>query len=327
MCTIFVDLNKGNEPVSREQFYAMAITNPNGFGMMFVEDGSVVVDKGYFNKSEFYDKYVEVRKLNTPIIAHFRISTSGTTDDKHCHPYALDKGRKGLFKTHINCDIAFAHNGILDYTIYDGMNDSQSYALDKLMSRYRSDNNFLESTKIRNRIEKEISGSRLAFLTKDKDVYCLGNGWSKMDDDNEGVFVANHNWSWRLESKYTSYYYDYNTKKSTKYNDFENQNSNKTYTSNMGTKYSLSGYDNFKYASGYYDDYDEYTWDDEENVYYSYDEYYTEKYLIDKMRNKNKREKDNRLWNDKYMERQVAKNSNRVFGRSWIDDVMDGCIK
>lgn len=322
MCVIA--LIEKDKYLNKKTFDAMWDSNRDGAGLMYVYENKVHIDKGYFDREKFWKKYLEVRKLNVDIALHMRISTSGTVDGAHCHGYPISKDIDDLYATHVECDMGLEHNGILsiDPDRENNLNDTQTYIRDVLYSFYKDDKNFLLDNDLREMVEDDIIGSRFCIMEKDNTVWLLGNGWS----DYEGVWVSNTHFTWRLDNKYTSYYYDYNSKKSTKYNDFENQKSNKTYTSNVGTKYSLSGYDNFKYASGYYDDYDEYTWDDEENVYYSYDEYYTEKYLIDKMRNKNKREKDNRLWNDKYMERQVAKNSNRVFGRSWIDDVMDGCI-
>lgn len=78
----------------------MANNNPDGFGMMWVEDNILK----YFHTFNVEDIINQSSKLDykVPAVYHFRIATHGSVKKENCHPF-IDKQNA----------IGFAHNGML----------------------------------------------------------------------------------------------------------------------------------------------------------------------------------------------------------------------
>lgn len=312
MCVIA--LIEKDKYLNKKTFDAMWDSNRDGAGLMYVYENKVHIDKGYFDREKFWKKYLEVRKLNVDIALHMRISTSGTVDGAHCHGYPISKDIDDLYATHVECDMGLEHNGIMSIEPdrENNLNDTQTYIRDVLYSFYKDNNNFLLDNDLREMIEDDIVGNRLCIMEKDNTIWLLGNGWS----DYEGVWVSNTHFTWRLESKYTSYYYDYNTKNSTRY------------VTNKGNVYTFEGLDNYKYATsvddndsyyGYYDNDDD-DWDD----------YFNSKYYREKRERERKRDKDDELslWNDKYYENKAKRFAQKTGKKyeSYIDILYKECV-
>jgi len=79
--------------------------NPDGCGMAHVIDGKIVVKKGFWKFSKFFDYYSKITDVEiTPsILIHMRVSTGTPLVAGNCQPYRLSP----------NC--IFAHNGNLEY--------------------------------------------------------------------------------------------------------------------------------------------------------------------------------------------------------------------
>ena len=74
--------------------------NPDGFGAMYVENGSIVVIKTLGKPAEINTLYRDTLKGRECII-HYRMKTHGDIDLDNCHPYKVTD------------DLWMAHNGIL----------------------------------------------------------------------------------------------------------------------------------------------------------------------------------------------------------------------
>lgn len=76
--------------------------NPDGIGVMWLEDGVVRVEKALPKSDaevwEFYEKYVQGKDC----ALHLRLKTHGAIDSENCHPYAIPDTNTWLM-----------HNGIL----------------------------------------------------------------------------------------------------------------------------------------------------------------------------------------------------------------------
>jgi len=75
-------------------------SNSDGAGFAYAYKGKLVVDKGFFSFSEFYDSYLNIPTKAEALI-HFRMASHGTVNEFNCHPWP------------INEDFAMIHNGML----------------------------------------------------------------------------------------------------------------------------------------------------------------------------------------------------------------------
>ena len=101
MCIAILKTEKA--VVSKEQLEESFLSNPDGSGYMFANNGNLTTKKGFFKFSDFYNSYSkDMKKFDNPItIIHFRITTHGLTNKLNCHPFLVD------------ASIGFAHNGII----------------------------------------------------------------------------------------------------------------------------------------------------------------------------------------------------------------------
>jgi len=108
MCVI-ASIDKGCK-IEKENFDACFDSNPDGFGMMYVKDSVVVIQKTLIKKVAWnlYDYAISNGLHNdSPFILHFRIGTSGGKNMNNCHPFFVNKNSNTQRR------LAFCHNGIL----------------------------------------------------------------------------------------------------------------------------------------------------------------------------------------------------------------------
>lgn len=97
--------------------------NRDGAGFAYIDplnNAGVVIDKGYFKKEDFLDKYADLvrRKVNEkfPVLIHARIATMGKKNRDNCHPFRIRGG-------------ALIHNGVLwSGSINAEMSDTREFA-------------------------------------------------------------------------------------------------------------------------------------------------------------------------------------------------------
>jgi len=160
MC-IIISAKKGASMLPKEYFDESAYRNPDGFGIMYAEDGVIVIDKS-LKASDIWDKYTEVydriHKVSG-IVLHFRIGTSGGNNLDNCHPF------------YVTDDVAFCHNGILDIaptpTKSDTVVFNENY-LRPIASQMGSDILMTDSFNVI--VSKVIGGNKLVFLNKDGEL-------------------------------------------------------------------------------------------------------------------------------------------------------------
>lgn len=103
MCIIAV-IPQGKK-IDDETFFTMWTNNPDGAGMMFIENRKVRVIKEFYDSYRLWKEYLKASKLSTPIVLHFRIATSGKVNGYNIHPFKVHDG------------LYFCHNGILDIEV------------------------------------------------------------------------------------------------------------------------------------------------------------------------------------------------------------------
>jgi hypothetical protein len=195
MCIIAVNYSGLLTKKTLENCYK---ANPDSMGLMYAQDGKLRVHKELFTFNAFYNKYTEVRNLtDSPIVLHFRITTSGKVDKENCHPFL------------VNQKLGFVHNGIITQTEVKKSPYSDTYHFNEILKKLPA--NFLYNKGIVTLIEKMIGYSKLAFLDNMGNVTIIGEDLGVWEGDNwfsntgfedaRKVFVYN---------KYLNYYYCYN---------------------------------------------------------------------------------------------------------------------
>ena len=206
MCVIMVK-PKGIPLPCKEVFKICYNNNSDGCGYMYVENGKVVVKKGFMG---YKNMYKQIKKLGDDkvIVVHFRIGTSGVKkDQKTCHPYPISTDENDLQKLQYNTDVGVVHNGIISGYVDDkrpDLNDTQVFVRDFLTVLKDLNPEFYKNKKARDLIENE-AGSKLVFLDSNEDLYYVG----EYNEDN-GVLYSNYTYTYNYYyPKVYDYTYDY----------------------------------------------------------------------------------------------------------------------
>jgi len=180
--------------------------NPDGAGFAFAKDGKLIVQKGFFTFTDFFDAWKDVDHSQVRIV-HFRKSTSGTNSSENCHPFL------------VNDDLCFIHNGILDgFKPEKGEITSDTFNFNERILKPtigKNGNAINESPHIRWMLSQSIGKSKLVFLNSNGSANII-----KAEDgtyNHEKTFWASnysHTWnSW----KWVKGFYGGSAKTSTDY--------------------------------------------------------------------------------------------------------------
>lgn len=111
--------------------------NNDGAGIMYVDNGKIIVQRELHNFNEFMRIKRNADKIGGNIVLHFRIATSGGINEKNLHPFK------------INESVYFCHNGILDINvpINSPINDTQifnNYFMKGLPTQFYNNNAIMQ---------------------------------------------------------------------------------------------------------------------------------------------------------------------------------------
>ena len=205
---------------------------------MYVENGHVVIDKGYMEYKTFINHYRKLLKKfnnfkNKSLVIHCRIGTSGKNNKGNTHPYPITDKPKLLHTKKLIQDIGIAHNGIIKgYGTPEGLNDTQEFIIKYIYPLYSNYKEFYKNEEIMKGIET-ITNSKLAILDSEENIYYVGD----FIEDKDLKFSNN---TYNGYSYYTSYNYNYDygtyTAKESKvkdtydsYNDYLDDKYNESY--------------------------------------------------------------------------------------------------
>lgn len=174
--------------------------NPNGAGFMYASNGIVCIEKGFMKLKSLktalrgLEKKVDV--VNTPIVMHFRITTSGGTSPENCHPFPVSEKLPLLQMRKSKAPLAVAHNGIIDIKpSKKDISDTMEYIISQLAPLYQ----------LRKDFYKLEAGKKLVYnAIKSKMAIMDGNGYIATIGDfieAEGMLYSNTSYKAR-----TSYY-------------------------------------------------------------------------------------------------------------------------
>lgn len=180
--------------------------NNQGAGLLFAENNILKAYKTYdFN--EFTEFYYSLRnRINTPIVLHFRIATSGFSEI-NLHPFFVNKG------------LAFVHNGV-----FSGLGNkefSDTYQFCEMLKKLPQD--FLKNKAIFELLNFRIERSKLIFLDSSNNYTILNENLGIWD--NSGNWYSNDSY---LKSNDFWYYGNEKVNKKTQnfdfLDDFDNRN-------------------------------------------------------------------------------------------------------
>ncbi|MBQ3339812.1 MAG: hypothetical protein IJG82_09535 [Atopobiaceae bacterium] len=165
--------------------------NPDGAGIMWVENGRVQTSKGYMSEDALEKAIASVPK-ESPLVIHMRIATSGGVSAGTCHPFPVSKSLTVLHAENTECDAAVAHNGVIKGMHTNaklGVSDTVTFVSDVIARMWRRDNKV--TRKMKRRISAAAPNNRFAILTKSGNVYRIGDGWESVSP---GIEASNSSW-------------------------------------------------------------------------------------------------------------------------------------
>tara|TARA_R110002020_G_scaffold240559_1_gene453573 strand:+ start:1314 stop:2498 length:1185 start_codon:yes stop_codon:yes gene_type:complete len=188
MCIISVS-NKGVNTPNEKTIRTMFSANPHGAGYMLLRDGEqkIVLKKGFFDADKFIKSVNELNvQSNDLFVMHFRIQTSGLTNQAMCHPFVITSDPQKANATSIVTNLpCLAHNGVISDLngIDKKYSDTSLFVMDYLSTKAIIDNVYEEKA-IQELLEKFVDSSRLCLLHPEKGLLLLGN-WKEDDDGNQ----------------------------------------------------------------------------------------------------------------------------------------------
>ena len=137
------------------------------------------------------EKKVDV--TNTPIILHFRITTSGGTSPGNTHPFPITEKLPLLQMTKSKAPLAVAHNGIIDIKpSQKDISDTMEYIISQLAPLYQLKKDFY----------KHEAGKKLVYnAIKSKMAIMDGNGYIATIGDfveADGILYSNASYKARI---------------------------------------------------------------------------------------------------------------------------------
>lgn len=171
MCIIAIK-PEGRKMFSDSEIKTMFDHNPNGSGYMYYDRKAkkVIVRKGFMTIDELLQSLHKQSLTSVNVVLHFRITTSGYSDELNCHPFPVYDVNATFSRT----DLAVAHNGILrDYEPIrkSPINDTQVFIHEVLRKLSKG---FIKSQNCLKLIEELIGTNKLAFMDETGKVTTIG---------------------------------------------------------------------------------------------------------------------------------------------------------
>ena len=209
MCIIIAKEKYGRLPKEEELRNSFEV-NSDGAGFMYVDNGKVVIDKGYMTYTSFLKHYKSLlKKYNNfkdkSLVIHCRIGTSGKNIKANTHPYPISNDIKKLKSRHLSEEkIGIVHNGIIHgYGTKTGLNDTQEFIQKYIYPIYSHWKDFYKNMDIMYGIEA-ITNSKFTILDTEDNLYYVGEFI-----DDKGLKFSNTTYKYGWYRGYSSHSYNY----------------------------------------------------------------------------------------------------------------------
>lgn len=186
MCIIAIK-KKGVKFPQVETIKTMCDNNPDGFAIVYHIKGQDVQCMRSLKSDDVYALYRKLLKHSYKKVSffmHARIKTHGTININNCHGWHSDE-----------CNMYFAHNGILSIKNRDDMTDSETFLRDIFTPAYIMGG--WPAAKLT--IDACIGTSKFVFMDDEGEVAHFGNYI-----ESDGMLYSNSTYK---EDRYSSYYY------------------------------------------------------------------------------------------------------------------------
>lgn len=150
---------------TNRQFKYMINRNPDGFGMMWQEDGRVKFEKCMGDDKDKF-KLFKKNRFKPTYAMHARIKTHGLINEANCHPYEIlniDKGDA--------IDLYMMHNGMINNApdVNKDMSDTWHYVEYVIKPMAKANIGLIwDNESIQDMIQKHIGASKLLFMRSDE---------------------------------------------------------------------------------------------------------------------------------------------------------------
>jgi hypothetical protein len=153
--------------------------HPDGFGVAFVQNGKVVVEKfAPSERKQFRKAFRRVEGLNQPFVAHLRFATSGPKTADMAHPYVYMDASEG--------EVAVIHNRIISIK-HDSKVESDTSAFVRLVLADLPSRWWTQPA-MRFLVGQAIGYSKLAIVTPRDGVVLINESDGTWDDS--GVWYS-----------------------------------------------------------------------------------------------------------------------------------------
>lgn len=190
MC-IIVAVPAGIEIPSDETLKQCFRSNSDGAGFMWSDGKRVNIRKGFMTWESFkaaLDAELDAGHIYTDsaVVLHFRITTSGKTQPKCCHPFPISSDKAQLQATSTESRFGIAHNGVIHgRNTYDGWSDTMDFVASVVAPLARMHPSFMYSDDAMELL-KGACLSKLAIINHAGEMRLVG----EFKEDG-GVFFSN----------------------------------------------------------------------------------------------------------------------------------------
>jgi hypothetical protein len=168
-----------NKTLQQEHALNCFNRNDDGCGFAYIENGKVLIKKGYFDFNNFWEDFDAIQQINKlPKLVHFRIATSGLIDLENCHPWEIDS------------EHALIHNGIIPaFYAAGGVSDTGLFVEKLIKPIFKHNSEQYKDPCIKLLLEDYIGkNNKIAFLDKDGNIDILNEKEGIWED---GIWFSN----------------------------------------------------------------------------------------------------------------------------------------
>ena len=205
MCLIMFTKNINN--IQKEWYKNSKDSNQDGLGVMFPQDGRLVVRKAINDKYQdtLFNAVKRKVKKGTPVAFHQRFGTSGNKDITNVHPFKLLSIDEGD-----SIDLYMMHNGIINIKEVDNLCDTATYCEYVLKPLLKQDNNLWHKHEFKVLMDLSIGNSKLLFMDNKGNVEIVGEDRGEWKDKvwlSTPSYIEKSSWYSVKDLTYPSYYH------------------------------------------------------------------------------------------------------------------------
>lgn len=168
--------------------------NKDGGGFAFIENGNIVVEKGFCKFENFYGAIKE--REHMALLIHCRIASHGPVNEENCHPFVF-KPENSPYQ------FVMAHNGMLEWRSTQKFSDTHCFCEDALWPTLEKYPDFLETPIGLLFLQRTIgSRNKMVIIRFEKETNTFSTYYINKDSGNMFAGCWFSNWSWKSYEPY-----------------------------------------------------------------------------------------------------------------------------